>query len=81
MSDEPNYTNMIKLELQIADLQSQLAQRTAELEAASKAIAEWRKEIDSVLDKLDDREGDVVALQAELERVRGELASYKEVRP
>lgn len=53
--------------------ESYLAQRTAELEAANKAIAEWCKEIDSVLDKLDDREGDVVALQAELERVMGEL--------
>ena len=33
MSGQPSYTETIKLELQLADIQSQLTQRTAELEA------------------------------------------------
>ena len=36
MSGQPSYTETIKLELQLADIQSQLTQRTAELEAAKR---------------------------------------------
>ena len=46
MSGQPSYTETIKLELQLADIQSQLTQRTAELEAAKRErdkIAEARQ--------------------------------------
>ena len=68
MSGQPSYTETIKLELQLADIQSQLTQRTAELEAANK---HWDALWNAACEQKD-------TLQAELERVRGELAEkYK----
>ena len=68
MSGQPSYTGTIKLELQLADIQSQLTQRTAELEAAKAIQAIDLKNNNAYREQ-------VATLQAELERVRGELQS------
>ena len=72
MSGQPSYTETIKLELQLADIQSQLTQRAAELEEANHTAsthqALWREACDQ-RDKA----------QAELERVRGERDHAKKM--
>ena len=99
MSGQPSYTETIKLELQLADIQSQLTQRTAELEAVSNFIgvkydAESKTWVSGQAPYLSagttKQEACIAAvdalrlacatwetkyrdLQAELERVRGEL--------
>ena len=62
MSGQPSYTETIKLELQLADIQSQLTQRTAELEAAKAIQAIDLKNNNAYREQ-------VATLQAELERV------------
>ena len=62
MSGQPSYTETIKLELQLADIQSQLTQRTAELEAAKAIQAIDLKNNNAYREQVAD-------LQAELERV------------
>ena len=66
MSGQPSYTETIKLELQLADIQSQLTQRTAELEAAKAIQAIDLKNNNAYREQ-------VATLQAELERVRAAL--------
>ena len=51
MSGQPSYTETIKLELQLADIQSQLTQRTAELEAAKRLATNAQWQIDYLLDE------------------------------
>ena len=67
MSGQPSYTETIKLELQLADIQSQLTQRTAELEAVK---ADTKNMLDVATRRLHEQVND---LQAELERVRAAL--------
>ena len=72
MSGQPSYTETIKLELQLADIQSQLTQRAAELEEANHTAsthqALWREACDQ-RDKA----------QAELERVRALIKALPKV--
>ena len=69
MSGQPSYTETIKLELQLADIQSQLTQRTAELEAANK---HWDALWNAACEQKD-------TLQAELERVRALIKALPKV--
>ena len=66
MSGQPSYTETIKLELQLADIQSQLTQRTAELQAAKREVDVWKE-------KAELRGKEACAQRAELERVRAAL--------
>ena len=69
MSGQPSYTETIKLELQLADIQSQLTQRAAELEAANK---HWDALWNAACEQKD-------TLQAELERVRALIKALPKV--
>ena len=71
MSGQPSYTETIKLELQLADIQSQLTQRTAELEAANK---HWDALWNAACEQKD-------TLQAELERVRALIDKLDKMTP
>ena len=72
MSGQPSYTGTIKLELQLADIQSQLTQRTAELEAAKAIQAIDLKNNNAYREQVAD-------LQAELERVRALIKALPKV--
>ena len=72
MSGQPSYTETIKLELQLADIQSQLTQRTAELEAAKAIQAIDLKNNNAYREQVAD-------LQAELERVRALIKALPKV--
>ena len=73
MSGQPSYTETIKLELQLADIQSQLTQRAAELEAAKAIQAIDLKNNNAYREQ-------VATLQAELERVRADNKALDEWR-
>ena len=49
MSGQPSYTETIKLERQLADIQSQLTQRAAELEAATRRATNAQWQVDFLL--------------------------------
>ena len=74
MSGQPSYTETIKLELQLADIQSQLTQRTAELQAAKREVDVWKE-------KAELRGKEACAQRAELERVRALIDKLDKMTP